>query len=261
MRKTVCFTLVLLLVFLFGCSKIDANSDMSISEGIKTETASQDINEENTVTTDVNYDENVIIPNVDISLTNLADKFTNSNTSNFTIINALGNYYYGYKSTFSDSGINDEFILIDSETGKETKLIYPEGLPSWSVGSGSMVVLDDRYLYEWNSYNSEFLEASFFDVKLTRINSKSGNVEIVDELNYNTPLIYMCKINETEFLSYSVTQAPSDKTEYAVISSAWIYNINNISQCCVCVMRVAALKVAACRAASAIIVDNKRVFL
>ena len=226
MRKTVCFTLVLLLVFLFGCSKIDANSDMSISEGIKTETASQDINEENTVTTDVNYDENVIIPNVDISLTNLADKFTNSNTSNFTIINALGNYYYGYKSTFSDSGINDEFILIDSETGKETKLIYPEGLPSWSVGSGSMVVLDDRYLYEWNSYNSEFLEASFFDVKLTRINSKSGNVEIVDELNYNTPLIYMCKINETEFLSYSVTQAPSDKTEYAVISSAWIYNIN-----------------------------------
>lgn len=139
-----------------------------------------------------------------------------------TEINILNDSYYGFKSVASNYGLNDEFVLIDSQS-KEIKLKYPENLTDWFVGSGSSVVLQNRYLYEWHSYNSEVAENTSHDVKLTRIDGKSGNVELVDEIESGTPLIYMCKISDSEFLSYSITKAPSDRTEYAVISAAWVY--------------------------------------
>ena len=210
----VCFALLLSLCFLFGCSSVD--SKPSADEKNESEDTSQSIN----------LNEDVILPKVNVKSTNLAKEFKNLNLNNFTIVNAIGNTYYGYKSTYSDGGINDEFMLIESKSGKEIRLNTPQNITNWSVGSGSMVVLKDKYLYEWKSYTSEFSEDTAHDVKLTRIDSKSGNVEIIDELKYDTPLIYMCKINDAEFLSYSITQAPSDKTDYAVISAAWIYDEN-----------------------------------
>lgn len=214
MKKLVCFALLLSLCFLFGCSSVD--SKPLADEKNESENTSQSIN--------LNGD--VILPKVNVKSTNLAKEFKNLNLNNFTIVNAIGNTYYGYKSTYSDGGINDEFMLIDSKSGKEIKLNTPQNITNWSVGSGSMVVLKDKYLYEWKSYTSEFSEDTAHDVKLTRIDIENKTIEIVDELKYSSPLIYMCKISDTEFLSYSITQGPSDKTEYAVISTAWIYNID-----------------------------------
>lgn len=214
MKKLVCFALLLSLCFLFGCSSVD--SKPLADEKNESENTSQSIN--------LNGD--VMLPKVNVESTNLAKEFKNLNLNNFTIVNAIGNTYYGYKSTYSDGGINDEFMLIDSKSGKEIKLNTPQNITNWSVGSGSMVVLKDKYLYEWKSYTSEFSEDTAHDVKLTRIDIENKTIEIVDELKYSSPLIYMCKISDTEFLSYSITQGPSDKTEYAVISTAWIYNID-----------------------------------
>ena len=214
MKKLVCFALLLSLCFLFGCSSVD--SKPLADEKNESENTSQSIN--------LNGD--VILPKVNVESTNLAKEFKNLNLNNFTIVNAIGNTYYGYKSTYSDGGINDEFMLIDSKSGKKIKLNTPQNITNWSVGSGSMVVLKDKYLYEWKSYTSEFSEDTAHDVKLTRIDIENKTIEIVDELKYSSPLIYMCKISDTEFLSYSITQGPSDKTEYAVISTAWIYDIN-----------------------------------
>ena len=210
----VCFALLLSLCFLFGCSSVD--SKPSADEKNESEDTSQSIN----------LNEDVILPKVNVKSTNLAKEFKNLNLNNFTIVNAIGNTYYGYKSTYSDGGINDEFMLIESKSGKEIRLNTPQNITNWSVGSGSMVVLKDKYLYEWKSYTSEFSEDTAHDVKLTRIDIENKTIEIVDELKYSSPLIYMCKISDTEFLSYSITQGPSDKTEYAVISTAWIYNID-----------------------------------
>lgn len=209
----VCFAL-LSMCFLFGCSNVD--SKPSADEKNESENTSQSIN----------LNEDVILPKVNVKSTNLAKEFKNLNLNNFTIVNAIGNTYYGYKSTYSDGGINDEFMLIESKSRKEIRLNTPQNITNWSVGSGSMVVLKDKYLYEWKSYTSEFSEDTAHDVKLTRIDVENGTVEIVDELECSNPLIYMCQINDTEFLSYSITQGPSDKTEYAVISTAWIYDIN-----------------------------------
>ena len=214
MKKLVCFALLLSLCFLFGCSSVDSKP------------LADEKNESENTSQSINLNEDVILPKVNVKSTNLAKEFKKLNLNNFTIVNSIGNTYYGYKSTYSDGGINDEFMLIDSKSGKEIKLNTPQSITNWSVGSGSMVVLKDKYLYEWKSYTSEFSEDTAHDVKLTRIDIENKTIEIVDELKYSSPLIYMCKISDTEFLSYSITQGPSDKTEYAVISTAWIHNIN-----------------------------------
>ena len=207
MKKLVCVFLSLSMLFLFSCSKANTTGEKKESES-----SSQNINQHN----------DVVLPTVNVNSNNLANRFTSFDVNNFTIINSLNDSYYGFKSSASNYGLNDEFVLIDSQS-KEIKLKYPENLTDWFVGSGSSVVLQNRYLYEWHSYNSEVAENTSHDVKLTRIDGKSGNVELVDEIESGTPLIYMCKISDSEFLSYSITKAPSDRTEYAVISAAWIY--------------------------------------
>ena len=56
-------------------------------------------------------------------------------------------------------------------------------------------------------------------MKLTRIDCNTGKVEIVDEFKLNSPLIYLCKIDEEHFLSYYVVKAPSKKNRICDINS------------------------------------------
>lgn len=211
-------------LILSGCSKDNVGSelmqntdDSSLSSTESNSTGLQTLPQEEC------YNQNVVLPKITASSKNIAGIFQRVKVSNITIIDAIGDKYYGYRSTYSESGVDDTFVLSNPHTGKLVELNYPDKLDNWEVGSGSTVVLNDRYLYEWKGYTTVSSEEGY-DVKLTRIDAESGNVEIVDEIKHSTPLIYLCKINEREFLSYSITQAPSDKTEYAVISSAWIYD-------------------------------------
>lgn len=145
----------------------------------------------------------------------------------FTIIEGLGDRYYGYESRIvGKENITDEFMLTESATGQRERLTYPEGFPNWLVGSGDAVVLQNRYFYEWKSYATPLSSETEFDVKLTKVDGETGRVEIADEVIQNSPFVNMCKINDTKFLSYTVTRAPSEETEYAVISSAFIYDVN-----------------------------------
>lgn len=211
-------------LILSGCSKDNVGSelmqntdDSSLSSTESNSTGLQTLPQEEC------YNQNVVLPKITASSKNIAGIFQRVKVSNITIIDAIGDKYYGYRSTYSESGVDDTFVLSNPHTGKLVELNYPDKLDNWEVGSGSTVVFNDRYLYEWKGYTTVSSEEGY-DVKLTRIDAESGNVEIVDEIKHSTPLIYLCKINEREFLSYSITQAPSDKTEYAVISSAWIYD-------------------------------------
>lgn len=211
-------------LILSGCSKDNVGSelmqntdDSSLSSTERNSTGLQTLPQEEC------YNQNVVLPKITASSKNIAGIFQRVKVSNITIIDAIGDKYYGYRSTYSESGVDDTFVLSNPHTGKLVELNYPDKLDNWEVASGSTVVLNDRYLYEWKGYTTVSSEEGY-DVKLTRIDAESGNVEIVDEIKHSTPLIYLCKINEREFLSYSITQAPSDKTEYAVISSAWIYD-------------------------------------
>jgi len=223
-KRLICCVLIMVALILSGCSKDNVGSelmqntdDSSLSSTERNSTGLQTLPQEEC------YNQNVVLPKITASSKNIAGIFQRVKVSNITIIDAIGDKYYGYRSTYSESGVDDTFVLSNPHTGKLVELNYPDKLDNWEVGSGSSVVLNDRYLYEWKGYTTVSSEEGY-DVKLTRIDAESGNVEIVDEIKHSTPLIYLCKINEREFLSYSITQAPSDKTEYAVISSAWIYD-------------------------------------
>lgn len=146
---------------------------------------------------------------------------------NFIIMQSLGENYFGNISEFKDGeGMVYDEGLVDTKSGEKIELSYPQGLPEWYVGSGHTAVMQGRYVYEWKSYTSMFDESDFHDVRLTKIDGKTGGVEIVDSVEQLSPFTYLCKISETEFLSYTVMPTASDKTEYATETIASIYNIN-----------------------------------
>lgn len=224
MKRLVCCVLLVFVLILSACS----GNEMGCNSNQTTDDSSTSGTESNTTGLQIPQQEeynshNVVLPKIAVSSKNIAEIFQSVKMSNITIIDAIGDKYYGYKSTYSENGVNDTFVLSDPHSGEDVELNYSDHLDNWEVGSGSTIVLNDRYLYEWKGYTTVSSEDGY-DVKLTRIDAENGNVEIVDEIKYSTPLIYLCKINESEFLSYSITQAPSDKTEYAVISTAWIYD-------------------------------------
>lgn len=175
---------------------------------------------------DVLSQTSVFIPNLSIPKDNKASLFYQLPFNGFHITDVIGDRYFGDKVSFSNSNSNDTESLLDKETGKLIGMDYPKDLKQWVVSAGSYVVLQNRYLYEWRSYTSQFNEKSPQDLKLTRVDSLTGKVEIIDELKQDSPFVYLVKINEDSFLSYSINQIASNKTAYGVLSSASVYQVN-----------------------------------
>lgn len=137
----------------------------------------------------------------------------------------LGSNYYAIRTKQSSDGIDYENLLIGDDN-KEIQLDYEKGSKDWQLGSGSTVVMNNRYLYEWLTYSQVAEEDDNFRVRLVRTDGQTGKVEIVDEVKQSSPFIYISKIDEENFLFYSTYKIDSDKTDYGVVSSASIYNIN-----------------------------------
>ncbi len=217
MRKTLCVFLIFLMLLLCGCS--DEQKPLGNEQSTLAAT-NEDVQKQS-----------VIFPSINIFNSNwdsiFQDALKKSNTS-FVIMDKIGKQYWGIKSKYNAERqeIDDKELLVEVDSNKDTSLTYPKNFPYWQVGSGSYVILKDRYLYEWRSYTSQFEEEDGHDMKLTRIDCNTGKVEIVDEFKLNSPLIYLCKIDEEHFLSYYVVKAPSEKIEYATLTVATIYNLD-----------------------------------
>lgn len=217
MKKSLCALLVFLMLLLCGCS----NTNQKAPE-IEQSTAEIQI-------TKAFQNQRVIFPNANVTSANWEHMFQKATHINaFTIQDKIGRYYLGEKSVYHSDRqeIDGTEILIESTSDEETPLVYPKNFPYWQVGSGSYVILKDRYLYEWRSYTSQFEEEDGHDMKLTRIDGITGKVEVIDEFKLNSPLIYLCKVDEEHFLSYYVVKAPSEKIEYATLTVATIYNLD-----------------------------------
>jgi len=168
-----------------------------------------------------------VLPEVPVGTANWEAIFRRANYDGFAFNEILAGRYYGRKTVISElQGNVDTDLLIDAVTKKEIPLAYPANFPRWTVGSGAYVVLQGQYFYEWKSYTAQFSGDTLHDVKLTRLDGETGRVEIMDEANQNLPFVYMCKLNKERFLSYSVTQAPSDRVEYATLTVASIYHMD-----------------------------------
>lgn len=167
----------------------------------------------------------VVLPDVTPSHEDWGVDLKPLDLGNFTVFDKLDEYYYGGKAYLTPDGMTEEtYMLTDADSHEEKQLDYPDNFPSWSIGSGSEIVMQNRY-YEWKSYTQEFGESSLHDLKLTRVDGKTGEVEIVDEMALSTPFVYLCKVSETQFLSYYMVQMPSDKTDYAVLTVATLYEV------------------------------------
>lgn len=143
---------------------------------------------------------------------------------NFALITQLGENYFGSLATEQPGeGLVWEDCLIHARTGEKTALTYPADLPDWTLGSGSFVVLEDRFLYEWKSYTFSLGGNTLHDMKLTRTDGKTGEVTVMDELEQTNPFIYLCKLSDEEFLSYSICRVPGEEAEYATLAAAVRY--------------------------------------
>ncbi len=144
--------------------------------------------------------------------------------SNFSLITQLGENYFGSLATEQPGeGLVWEECLIHARTGEKIALTYPDNLPDWTLGSGSFVVLEDRFLYEWKSYTFSLGGDTLHDMKLTRTDGLTGEVTVVDELEQTSPFIYLCKLSDEEFLSYSICRIPGEEAEYATLATAVRY--------------------------------------
>jgi len=172
-----------------------------------------------------------VFPNVNISTADWSSVFQRVGKSGLFVTEILGNYYFCLQSEdVPGQGIESTELLFDAATSKAISLSYPANFLRWTVGSGSSVVLQGRYLYEWRSYTSQFEESDEHDVKLTRVDGNTGKVEVVDEVKQVYPFVYLCSIDEERFLSYCVSQAPSDKAEYATLTVATVYHSDGTKQ-------------------------------
>ena len=178
--------------------------------------------------------DDIVLPNAQLSTVNLKASLDFMPDVNFKIVETLDKNYYGYKSINKGSEIFEEYCLTDQKTNVETPLKYQANTKDWVVSSDSKIVMQNRYLYEWKSYTQQITDETIHDVKLIRVDGKTGEVKIIDEIKQSSPFVYMCKINDKQFLSYSISKAPSDKTGYSVISAASIYDIEGNKQNIIC---------------------------
>ena len=178
--------------------------------------------------------DDIVLPNAQLSAVNLKTSLDFMPDVNFRIVETLDKNYYGYKSVNTGGEIFEEYCLTDQKTNVETPLKYQANTKDWVVSSDSKIVMQNRYLYEWKSYTQQISDETIHDIKLIRVDGKTGEVKIIDEIKQSSPFVYMCKINDKQFLSYSISKAPSDKTGYSVISAASIYDIEGKKQNIIC---------------------------
>ncbi len=132
--------------------------------------------------------------------------------------------FYGSKGFEVEDGLDYVETVVTLEPYKEIPVKYPEGLAKWSVGSGSRVVMDNRYYYQWNSHNDAFGLGAAHAMKLTRIDLVTGEMTVFDEMELITALIYLYKLDDTHFLSCYSLPVESDKgAQYASVNVATVY--------------------------------------
>lgn len=207
-RMSVIF--VILLLIMTGCSVVKPNNNHN------------SIKDSYSVSEKTEKETNTIVYQEPQEIESILRKF---NQKNFTITDYLAGNYIGFTCLFkNDEGIVDEEHLRNTDNNQKIELKYPDDFPEWSVASGSNIVMKNRYLYEWKSYTSQFSDSTLHDVKLTKTDGNTGEVQVVDEIEQNNPFVYLCKINDKQFLSYTVSKVPSDSTDYATETVAFLYD-------------------------------------
>ena len=213
MNKSICFLSAFILLLSCGCrgkpaEPVGGAIGVSLEDFQKQDIVVPDINEGN-------KDNRVVFEGL------------SEESDCIDIMDMVDSRYWGVKSEKNESQeLDSKELLLEVNPYNEISLQYPDHFPQWQVGSGRYVIMQNQYIYEWKSYTAGFGDQQLHDMKLTRLDVKTGEVTVAAEMQLNTPLIYLCPLDDTHFLSYYVTKAPSDKTEYATLTVAEIYGMD-----------------------------------
>lgn len=212
-KATTVFSMLLALLLLVGC----------FNQSINNTESSINYNVNSNIETIQKGD--TILPKVKKNISqNAAELFSKFRRTGFIVLESLSKEYYGYKVSLNDFSNMYGFYNFDKDSFVELK--ESNGIESFLVSSGSTTVLQDKYFYEWQQGYDYPESQEGYNLKLFRVDVSNKKAKVVNEMYCSTPLIYLCKINEKEFLSYCLTQKESKKTLYSVASTAWLCNEN-----------------------------------
>ncbi len=207
MKKSVCFLVAFLLLAGSGC-----NNHPAEPIGVPIE---------------VFQEQAIVVPAIEAQKEPLVPEKLSAEWDCHWIFDKVDSRYWVVKSEMDGSrGIISTEQLCERSPYRESAVQFPDSLPRWRVGSGKYVILQNRYVYQWKSYNADFTSDQLHDMKLTCLDARTGKVTIAAEMRLNTPLVYLCPLDDTHFLSYYVTKTDSDRLEYATLAVADIYGMD-----------------------------------
>jgi len=170
----------------------------------------------------------LVLPEVEVTEADWGDVFEDVSVPTFTIIDRAGGRWWGMKYLLNEN--NDQLeMLIDIATGEEIPLRYPEGYPQWFIASGSYLIMQDRYIFQWKGYDQP-MAGGRVHVKLTRIDVQTGEVTVVDERVQGTPFVHLTKLDDERFLSTFGYALDPDSDLHTVVSIAEIHYMDGASR-------------------------------
>lgn len=144
-----------------------------------------------------------------------SDKIEKVSTKKASLSNKIGDLWYANSRGITPS----RPVLYDASKDEVVDLIRPEDFPDWIAGSGYKAMLQDRYLFEWLSYDDSTM-------KLTRIDTQTKTLEVLREEGRDFPgFIYLKELDDEHFFSYYRYNAPEDD-EFDLYCVCEIFDIN-----------------------------------
>ncbi len=211
-RNALILTTIIFLMFLSGCSSENNANSFQTTNRI----------DEHIVKTEITA-QGLILPQVTADDTVKSVVSRISYDTAFVVSDKVGNNLFGTEDIRKNDMLETVIKVKSIFDGTYKTVEYPEKVKNWFVASGSSVVMQDRYRYEWLCAGGT---NGLYSVYLTKLDCKTGTMEIEDKVMQTSPFIYLCKLNDREFISYSNYQAESDTTPYAVISALSVYNVD-----------------------------------
>lgn len=213
MKKRIFLIFTVLAVILCSCGCSGNKTDGKTTTGEDLSTGQKQIYTEITA-------EGLVLPRVSeenktkLSLKRICDD------SSFYVQNVTSNYLYGQEEVLGDNGESETVRKVRNiSTGKDTVVKFNDKVKNWRYAAGSYIVMQDRYRYEW-------YEGENGKVYLTKIDFTTGVMTIEDEVSSTSPMIYLCKLDEENFISYYHYKETAMKTPYSVMTTLTIYNVN-----------------------------------
>ena len=171
MKKLQCIILALSLVFLFGCTNKNENN---AAENRSTTSGTTDFSSEEQVI------ENIVVLPSEKDITNTYNiDLPSWDKGGIFIEEMLSDKYYCliYSLESGSDTMDNRNALMSRDLKNEISLDYGNVPKSVDVSSASYTVLKNRYLYEFDCYESQSDDNENYNVNLIRIDGETEKVE------------------------------------------------------------------------------------